>query len=181
MFDSRTCVWGVAALIGMLMLPAGAAGPAINACKVLPAADLEAMFGQKVTVAGTDASGTWSEGPMKGETKYSCAWWLGGPVFNDRATFVVVDVISRPPVNEDQIIAVSQYRGSEKEWKKKGVPIEITAIPGGDCRVYQRPEAPITSCIGGAKGRGLVLDVAWPKGATARSLKPLVDKALSRL
>ena len=75
MFDSRTCVWGVAALIGMLMLPAGAAGPAINACKVLPAADLEAMFGQKVTVAGTDASGTWSEGPMKGETKYP--WWLG--------------------------------------------------------------------------------------------------------
>lgn len=179
MLHTRWSIRALGVLAAALVLPAGAAD--INACKVLTAAELEAAFGQKVAVAGMDASGTFGGGPLKGETRYGCAWWLGGPALSDGATYVVVGVISRPPQNEDEVRALSQYRSSESTWKKEGVPVDVTPIPGGDCRVYRRPEAAITSCIGGAKGRGLVLDVKWPKGASARSLKSLVDKALSRL
>ena len=168
-------------LTGALAVPSFAMAQAINACKVLTASDLEAALGQKVSVAGIDASGTLGGGPMKGATKYNCAWWLGGPALSDTATYVVVDAVSRAPQNDEEVRSLSNYRASEGEWKKKGVPIEVTPIPGGDCRVYQRPEGAIASCVGAAKGRGLVLDVAWPKGTPARSLKPLVDKALSRL
>jgi hypothetical protein len=168
-------------LAGVFAFPSLAVAEAINACRVLTAADLEAAFGQKVTVAGSDASGTLAGGPMKGTTMYNCAWWLGGPALSDKATYVVVDALSRSPQNDVEVRSLSNFRASEDEWKKKGVPIEATPIPGGDCRVYQRPEGAVTSCVGGAKGRGLVLDVAWPKGVPARALKPLVEKALGRL
>jgi hypothetical protein len=180
MLDLRNWIVAAAVLVGASGFPADAKGTEINACKVLTAADLEAALGKKVTLAGTDASSTFGGGPMKGETRYSCAWWLGGPPLSDQGTYVVVQVVSRPPQNPEETVALSQYRSSESEWKKKSIPIEVSPIPGGDCRVYQRPEGTITSCIGGAKGRGLVLDVAWPKGVSAPSLKPLVDKALSR-
>ncbi len=181
MVELRRCMCAALTLTGVFALPSFAVAQAINACKVLTATDLEAAFGQKVSVAGIDASGTVAGGPMKGTTKYNCAWWLGGPVFSEKATYVVVDALSRAPQNEEEVRSLSNYRASEGEWKKKGVPVEVTPIPGGDCRLYQRPEGAVTSCVGGAKGRGLVLDVAWPKGVPARSLKPLVDKALSRL
>ncbi len=168
-------------LTAVLLASAMAAAQPVNACKVLTAADLEAALEQKVSVPGTDASGTLGGGPMKGATKYDCAWWLGGPMFGPSSTNVVVDVFSRPPQSEEEIRSASQYRGSEPQWRKQGVPIEVTPVPGGDCRLYRRPEGAIASCIGAARGRGLVLDVAWPKGVPARSLKPLVDKALGRL
>ncbi|MGZ6080434.1 MAG: hypothetical protein ACXWK4_06445 [Myxococcaceae bacterium] len=181
MRNPRPWMRGVVTLTAVFAVPSFAVAQAIDACKVLPSADLEAEFGQKVTVPGTDASGTLGGGPMKGATQYSCAWWLGGPVLSDKATYVVVNVLSRAPQNEEETRSLSHYRASEAEWKKKGVPIEVTPIPGGDCRLYQRPESAVTSCVGGAKGRGLVLDVAWPRGVPARSLKPLVDQALRRL
>ena len=162
-------------------LPAAAADPTINACKILTGADLEAVFGQKVTVPGVDTSGIEGGGPLKGETKYVCAWWLGGKPFDDAATYVVVTVVSRPAQNEQEMTLLSQYRASESAMKKRGVAIDVSPIPGGECRVYRRPDAPLTSCIGAARGRGLALDVKWPNGASAQSLKPLVDKALARL
>ena len=164
-----------------LASPAAAAGPTINACKILTGGDLEAVFGQKVTAPGVDTSGTEGGGPLKGETKYVCAWWLGGKPLDDAATYVVVTVVSRAAQTEQERALLSNYRASESEMKKKGVAIDVTPIPGGDCRVYRRPEAPLTSCIGAGKGRGLVLDVKWPNGASAKPLIALVDKALARL
>ena len=166
---------------GILAFPSLGMAQAINACKVLTASDLEGALGQRVSVAGIDASGTLAGGPMKGATQYSCGWWLGGPALGDTSTHVVVNALSRAPQTEQEIRSLSNYRASEDEWKKKGVPVEVTPIEGGDCRLYKRPEGAIASCVGAAKGRGLVIDVSWPTGMPARSLKPLVDKALSRL
>ena len=104
-----------------LASPAAAAGPTINACKILTGGDLEAVFGQKVTAPGVDTSGIEGGGPLKGETKYVCAWWLGGKPFDDAATYVGVIVVSRPAQHEQERVVLSQYRASESEMKKKGV------------------------------------------------------------
>lgn len=154
----------------------------IKACSMLTTADLEAALRQKVTQTGMDASGTLGDGPMKGATKYGCSWWVGGAPLGDNSTYVILTVVSRPPRTPEEVGAVSYTRGGEDEWKKGGGTVEVAKVTGGDCRAYKGKKGSVpTVCYVEAKGLGLVLDVTAPGGVPIAQVKPLVDKAVSRL
>jgi hypothetical protein len=94
---------------------------------------------------------------------------------------VKLTVVSRPLRTPDEMRQVSNTRPNEDASRKQGVAIDVVPLPGGDCRVYKKRNAPVTSSYVDAKGRGLVVEVIWPEGVAAGPVKPLVDKAVARL
>jgi len=66
LINPRPWMRAVVTLTAAFAFPSFAVAQTIDASKVLTAADLEAAVGQKVTVAGTDASGT---GPGPGDRR----------------------------------------------------------------------------------------------------------------